>query len=237
MAEKKEKKRDFSKLKGKTSKFLKSSAKVIKAIIGITSVLAFIAVPFLHNKIDTVVAKCIWYPASIVFVASAIANVFKKPKQPVKYPIFDFLGNLGLVPIVVIISSAFLINYYDTTYSWWWAIFVLVALFLPVFVFGMRNFLKKEKEYTEEELKASLKICWKYVGFYWLIDLFYMAIFNYWTADVQSQTLWLVLQFVFGGLAMVYIFYNLTRAFLSNAKKQWWGYYRTFCGALPSPFI
>ena len=57
MAEKKEKKRDFSKLKGKTSKFLKSSAKVIKAIIGITSVLAFIAVPFLHNKIDTVVAK------------------------------------------------------------------------------------------------------------------------------------------------------------------------------------
>ena len=172
-----------------------------------------------------------------MFVASAIANVFKKPKQPVKYPIFDFLGNLGLVPIVVIISSAFLINYYDTTYSWWWAIFVLVALFLPVFVFGMRNFLKKEKEYTEEELKASLKICWKYVGFYWLIDLFYMAIFNYWTADVQSQTLWLVLQFVFGGLAMVYIFYNLTRAFLSNAKKQWWGYYRTFCGALPSPFI
>ena len=228
MAKNKVKKRDFSKVKEKALKILKISAKVIVAIIGIAALLALVVVPFLHSKINDVVAKFVWYPSCVLFVVSAVATVFKKPKTPSKYPIFDFLGNLGLVPIAVIFSSAFLINYYDTTYSWWWAIFVLVALFLPIFVFGMRSFLKKEKEYTENQIKTSLKVCWKYVGFYWLIDLFYMAIFNYWIADEQSQTLWLTLQFVFGGLAMVYIFYNLARAFLSNAQKHWWGLLQDF---------
>lgn len=228
MAKKKEKERDFSKAKEKALKILKISARVLIAIIGIAITVAFIAVPFLHNQINDIVAKCIWYPSCLLFVAFAIATVFKKPKTPSKYPLFDFLGDLGLIPMMIIFSSAFVINYYDTAYTWWWAIFVLVALFLPFFVFGMRSFLKKEKEYTKEQVKASLKICWKYVGFYWLIDLFYMAIFNYWIADEQSQTIWLTLQFVFGGLAMVYIFYNLTRAFLSNAQKHWWGLLQDF---------
>ena len=228
MAKNKVKKRDFSKAKEKALKILKISAKVTVAIIGIAALLAFVVVPFLHSKINDVVAKFVWYPSCVLFVVSAVATVFKKPKTPSKYLIFDFLGNLGLVPIAVIFSSAFLINYYDTAYTWWWAIFVLVALFLPFFVFGMRSFLKKEKEYTEDQIKTSLKVCWKYVGFYWLMDLFYMAIFNYWTADEQSQTLWLTLQFVFGGLAMVYIFYNLARAFLSNAQKHWWGLLQDF---------
>lgn len=228
MAKKKVKKRDFSKAKEKAIKALKISVKALIAIIGITITAAFLVVPFLHNKIDAVVAKCIWYPASIVFAASAIVNMVKQPKQSVKYPIFDFIGNLGIVPIIVILGSAFVINYYDSTYTWWWAIFVLIALFLPVFTFGMRNFLKEENKYTEEQLKASLKICCKYVGFYWLMDLFYMAIFNYWIADEQSQSLWLIMQFVFGGLAMVYIFYNLARVFLSNAQKRWWGLLQDF---------
>lgn len=228
MAKKKVKKRDFSKAKGKTLKVLKSSAKVLIAIIGIAITFAFITVPFLHSKIDAVVAKCIWYPASILFIVSTISNMLKKPKQSVKYLISDFIGNLGIVPIIVILGSAFVINYYTTAYTWWWAIFILVALFLPSFTFGLRNFLKKENEYTDDQLKTSLKISWKYVGFYWLMDLFYMAIFNYWIADVQSQTIWLTLQFVFGGLAMVYIFYNLARAFLSNAQKRWWGLLQDF---------
>ena len=228
MAKNKVKKRDFSKAKETALKILKISAKVIIAIIGIAALLAFVVVPFLHSKINDVVAKFVWYPSCVLFVVSAVATVFKKPKTPSKYPIFDFLGNLGLVPIVVIFSSAFLINYYDTAYTWWWAAFVLAALFLPIFVFGVRSFLKKEKEYTEDQIKTSLKVCWKYVGFYWLLDLFYIAIFNYWTADEQSHTLWLTLQFVFGGLAMVYIFYNLTRAFLSNAQKHWWGLLQDF---------
>lgn len=104
MAKKKVKKRDFSKAKEKAIKALKISAKALIAIIGIT-----ITVPFLHNKTDAVVAKCIWYPASIVFAASAIVNMVKQPKQSVKYPIFDFIGNLGIVPIIVILGFSFVI--------------------------------------------------------------------------------------------------------------------------------
>lgn len=109
MAKKKVKKRDFSKAKEKAIKALKISAKALIAIIGITITVAFLVVPFLHNKIDAVVAKCIWYPASIVFAASAIVNMVKQPKQSVKYPIFDFIGNLGIVPIIVILGFSFVI--------------------------------------------------------------------------------------------------------------------------------
>ena len=228
MAKKKVKKRDFSKAKEKALKILKICAKVLTAIIGIAITVAFIAVPFLHNIINDVIAKSIWYPLSILVVVSAITTAFKKPEPLTKYPIFDFLGDLGIVPIIIICGSAFIINYYDSDYTWWWSIFIFIALFVPCLIFGMRSFLKKEKEYTEEQLKASLKICWKYVCFYWLMDLFYMAIFNYWIANEQSQTIWLTLQFVFGGLAMVYIFCNLTRTFLSNTKKHWWGLLQDF---------
>lgn len=220
MAKKKVKKRDFSKVKEKALKILKISAKVLIAIIGIAITVAFIAVPFLHNQINDVVAKFIWYPVCLLFVVSAIVTIFKKPKKPSKYPILDFSGNLAFVPIIIILGSAFMINYYDTTYTWCWAIFILIFLCFPVFTFGMRYFLKKK--YTEEQIKTSLKVCWKYVGFYWLMDMFYMTIFNYWIADEQSQTIWLIFQFIFGGLAMVFIFYNLARAFLSISKKQWW---------------
>lgn len=228
MAKKKAKKRDFSKLKERVWKFLQISARALIELIGIVALLSFVFVPFLRNRIDDVIAKWIWYPSCVLFIASVLRNMFSKHKQPTKHPIFNFLRNLGIVPIIVIWCSAFLINYYDTAYTWSWAIFALIALFLPSFTFGMRHFLKKEKKYTKEQLKTSLKVCWKYVGFYWLMDLFYMAIFNYWRADEQSQTIWFALQFIFGGLAMVLIFYNLTRAFLSNSKKHWWGLLQDF---------
>ena len=228
MAKKKVKKSDFSKATAAISKFLKKIIKILIIIIGIAITTAFIAIPFLQGIINDVVAKFIWYPSCVLFVASTISTVFKKPKKPSKYPILDFLGNLGLVSIVVIFGGTFFINYYATAYSWWWAVFVLIFLYIPVFTFGVRNFLKNEKKYTEDQLKISLKICWRYVGFYWLIDLFYMAIFNYWIADGQSQALWLTLQFVFGGLSIVYIFINLTRAFLSHTKKYWWGILQDF---------
>ena len=146
MAKRNVKKRDFSKVKEKALKILKISVKVLIVIIGIAITVAFIAVPLLHNQINDIVAKCIWYSSCLLFVTSAIATAFKKPKTPSKYPLLDFLGNLGLVPIVAIFSSAFLINYYDTAYTWWWAVFILVFLYIPVFMFGMHNFLKKEKD-------------------------------------------------------------------------------------------
>lgn len=221
-------KENFFKAKETAVKFFKSTAKALRIPLRIALVLAFVVIPFLHNKISNEVAKCIWYPTCALYIISDIANIFIKRKTPTKHPRFDYWGYLGTFSIIIIFSSAFLINYYDTSYNWWWTIFVLIAIDIPIFILGLHNYLKKEKKHTEVQQQTSRKTCWKYICFYWLIDLFYMTIVNYWTTDVQIRFVWLVLQFIFGGFAMVYIFYNLARLFLANTIKQWWGLLQDF---------
>ena len=228
MSKKKTKKRDNTKAQEKAAKFFKKVGNILVATIDLAAMLAFIAIPFLHGRLDDVVAQCIWYLACVLYVVFSVVSAFSKPKKAAKYPLLAYLGKLGFFPTIVVFGSAFLINYYDTFYNWWWAMFAFVALFIPFFTFGIHHFLKKEKKYTDEQSKASLKLCWKYVGFYWLIDLFYMAIFNYWPAYGQARSFWLTLQYVFGGLAMLLIFYNLARAFLISAKKHGWGLLQDF---------
>jgi hypothetical protein len=196
--------------------------------LGIASLGAFLVIPFLHNYIDHTWAQWIWYPACAIFVVSAVIDSHSTNKKPSKIPLFDFFEKLSLLPAIMIFGSAFIINYYDVAFSWWWAGFVIFAVYFPVFIFGIRKHLEKEKNYTPEQIKKSKKNCLKYVLFYWLIDLFYMSIFNYWQATEQLKTPWFILQFVFGGLAMVYIFYNLTRVFLANGEKHWWGLLQDF---------
>lgn len=228
MTKKKAKGTDHKRGRENTVKFLKSAGSTLRAVIGLASLLSFVVVPFLHGKLNDVVAQCIWYPSCVLFLGFAISNALSKPRKNTESPLFTFLGNIGIFLAFILIGSAFLINYYDTFYNWWWAIFVFAALSLPIILFGSRKFLQKEKAYTTEQLKASLKTCWKYVGFYWLIDLFYMAIFNYWLTYGDTQSVWLALQFVFGGLAMIFVFYNLTIVFLSTSKKRGWGLLQDF---------
>ena len=228
MTKKKAKGMDHKRGRENTVRFLKSAGNTLRAVIGLASLLSFVVVPFLHGKLNDVVAQCIWYPSCVLFLGFAISNALSKPRKNTESPLFTFLGNIGIFLAFILIGSAFIINYYDTYYNWWWAIFVFVTLSLPIILFGSRKFLQKEKAYTTEQLKASLKTCWKYVGFYWLIDLFYMAIFNSSLTYGDSRSVWLALQFVFGGLAMVFVFYNLTIVFLSTSKKRGWGLLQDF---------
>lgn len=227
-AKKQRKKLDFSKAKKVMTNILKMCGRVSIVTLGIASMGAFLVIPFLHNYIDHTWAQWIWYPACAIFVVSAILDSHNTNKKPSKIPLFDFFEKLSLLPAIMIFGSAFIINYYNVAFSWWWAGFVIFAVYFPVFMFGIRKYLEKEKNYTPEQIKKSKKNCLKYVLFYWLIDLFYMSIFNYWQVAEQTKTPWLVLQFVFGGLAMVYIFFNLTRVFLANGEKHWWGLLQDF---------
>ena len=228
MTKKKAKSMDHKRGRENTVKLLKSAGNTLRAVIGLVALLSFVIIPFLHGKLNDVVAQCIWYPSCVLFLIFAISNAFSKQGKNTEPPLFTLFGNIGEVLAFIIIGSAFIINYYDTYYNWWWAIFVLAAFSLPIIIFGFRRFLKKEKAYTEEQRIASLKMCWKYVGFYWLIDLFYMAIFNYWLTYGDTRSAWLALQFVFGGLAMIFVFYNLTIVFLSTSKKRGWGLLQDF---------
>lgn len=227
-AKKQRKKLDFSKAKKVMTNILKMCGRVSIVTLEIASLGAFLVIPFLHNYIDHTWAQWIWYPACAIFVVSAVIDSHSTNKKPGKITLFDFFEKLSLLTAIMIFGSAFIINYYNVAFSWWWAGFVIFAVYFPVFMFGIRKYLEKEKSYTPEQIKKSKKNCLKYVLFYWLIDLFYMSIFNYWQATEQLKTPWFILQFVFGGLAMVYIFYNLTRVFLANGEKHWWGLLQDF---------
>ena len=227
-AKKQRKKLNFSKAKQTIANIFKTCGRISIATLGIASLAAFIVIPFLHNSIDRTWAQWIWYPACAIFVVSAILDFNSPNKKPSKIPLFDFFEKLSLLPAILIFGSAFIINYYNVAFSWWWAGFIIFAVYFPLFIFGIRKYLEKEKNYTTDQIKKSKKNCWKYVLFYWLIDLFYMSIFNYCQVVEQLKTPWFVLQFVFGGLAMVYIFYNLTKVFLANGEKHWWGLLQDF---------
>lgn len=118
----------------------------------------------------------------------------------------------GIFQLLFIISGIFVINYYDTGYNWYWFAFVLIALSIPIGCVTVKAWAESKNTYSTEQVKAANVRLGKYIMFYWLLDLFYMACFNQ----------WLVLQFVFGGLAMLIVFYSLTVAFLSEIKTNKW---------------
>lgn len=188
---------------------LKKIFKVIWCVIVAISFCGFFVLPFLHTVIDKSLAQWIWYPALVVcLIYSFIPN--KKMKEQPK--LVRIASSGGLVQLLFIISSIFVINYYDTSYNWYWFAFAVIALGIPIGCVTFKAWAESKNTYTDEQVKtANIRLA-KYILFYWLLDLFYMACFNQ----------WIVWQFIFGGLAMLIVFYSLTVAFLSEDKTNKW---------------
>lgn len=188
---------------------IKKSFTIIWYVIVAISFCDFLALPFLHNIIDKNIAQWIWYPALVVFlIYSFIPN--KKIKEQPKFVKIAISG--GTLQLLVIISGIFLIHYYDTNYNWYWFVFAFIALSIPIGCAMFKAWAESKNTYTSEQIKvANIRLA-KYILFYWLLDLFYMACFNQ----------WLIWQFIFGGLAMLIVFYSLTVAFLSENKTNKW---------------
>lgn len=169
----------------------------------------FIVLPFLHNAIDKTLGQWLWYPCLAIFlVYSFIPN--KKMKEQSKFVQISSSG--GILQLLFVISGIFVINYYDTGYNWYWFAFALISLSIPIECVTVKAWAESKNTYSTEQVKAANVRLGKYIMFYWLLDLFYMACFNQWS----------VLQFVFGGLAMLIVFYSLTVAFLSDIKTNKW---------------
>lgn len=90
-----------------------------------------------------------------------------------------------------------------------WILFTFFIIFIFFGFFGMLAYTWKKNTPSEEQKRISSLNCLKFIGFYWLIDFFYMACFN----D------WLIWKFIFGCLIMIIIFYNLSNAFISQNSK------------------
>ena len=128
-AKKQRKKLNFSKAKQTIANIFKTCGRISIATLGIASLAAFIVIPFLHNCIDHTWAQWIWYPACAIFVVSAILDSHSTNKKTSKIPLLDFFEKLSLLPAILIFGSAFIINYYNVAFSWWWAGFIIFAVF------------------------------------------------------------------------------------------------------------
>lgn len=190
-------------------KTLKNIFNIIWHVLVAVAFCGFIVLPFLHNTIDKTLGQWLWYPSLAIFlVYSFIPN--KKMKEHSKFFQISSLG--GIFQLLFIISGIFVINYYDTGYNWYWFAFALLAVSIPIGCVMVKAWSESKNTFSAEQIKVANVRLGKYIIFYWLLDLFYMACFNQ----------WLVLQFVFGGIAMLIVFYNLTVAFLSENKTNKW---------------
>lgn len=190
-------------------KRLKKIFNIIWHVLVAIAFCGFIALPFLHNAINKTIGQWIWYPSLAIFlVYSFIPN--KKMKEQSKFVQISSSG--GILQLLFIISGIFIINYYDTAYNWYWFAFTIIALSVPIGCATVKAWAESKNTYSTEQVKAANIHLGKYIMFYWLLDLFYMACFNQ----------WLVLQFIFGGLAMLIVFYGLTVSFLSDIKTNKW---------------
>lgn len=192
-------------------KTLKKIFNIVWHVLVAVAICGFIVLPFLHNTIDKTFGQWLWYPCLVVFlVCSFIPNKKIKEKEQSKFVRISSSG--GILQLLFIISGIFVINYYDTGYNWYWFAFALIALSIPIGCVTVKAWAESKNTYSTEQVKAANVRLGKYIMFYWLLDLFYMACFNQ----------WLVLQFVFGGVAMLIVFYSLTVAFLSEIKTNKW---------------
>ena len=189
-------------------KILKFCGKVAIRIVTAIVLATVFVMPFLSNAIDHKLAQWLWYPACMLFLILLIMDRIRRKDPVFKEPIFEFYSRVGEALVLPVFSSAFVFNYYTIDYIWHWIIFAMVLAAAPCYFFSLFIFDVKHNHRNEEQRKvAALNIC-KYILLYWLYDLFYMCIFNNW------QTL----IYIFGIIAIVVIFYNLTSVFLSGAK-------------------
>ena len=91
-----------------------------------------------------------------------------------------------------------------------WLIFVIIAVLIPVGIMSMA--VKAAKPYRNDKQKIKVISCnvIKYCLFYWLCDLFFMSFI------IDN----LVCKFIFGGLIMLIIFYNLSNVFVAGKKNS-----------------
>lgn len=93
-----------------------------------------------------------------------------------------------------------------------WIAFILIFIFIPFAIASFKVYVNKHIDFTptEEQKKIANQNMVKYILFYWLCDIFYLACFNN----------WLIMKFIIGVLLMVIVFYSLTVSFLSSTPKN-----------------
>lgn len=102
---------------------------------------------------------------------------------------------------------------------WWqWLIFGLIILAVPYGLYEIKKFATKRVKTTEEQNKIANQRFAILCLFYWLCDCFYMTF-------IINNLVW---KFILGGLIMVIIFYNLSKAFINGNSSLKFGLVQDF---------
>ena len=102
---------------------------------------------------------------------------------------------------------------------WWqWLIFGLIIFIVPYGLYEIKKFAMKKIIPTEEQNKIANQRFTILCLFYWLCDCFYMTF-------IINNLTW---KFILGGLIMVIIFYNLTKAFINGNSQLKFGLVQDF---------
>lgn len=186
-----------------------------KKVLCLMAFFCAILVPFMNNVISNVAAQVLWCPSFLFLVIGVIR--FTRAKDKVcNNSLLTRLAKICSLIFLVFIPSAFIVNYYTTPYTWWWVVFVMVAMAAPLFALSVY----KQEATEKSERKRMNVVAARFIAFYWLLDLFYMSIFMYHQSLEGARGRWLVWQFIFGILATMIVFYNLVQAFLRSERKN-----------------
>lgn len=94
---------------------------------------------------------------------------------------------------------------------WWkWLIFWSVIVILPIAFYNLACIAKRGRNLTEKQKKILAANAIKYTLFYWFCDLFFMSFI------IDN----LVCKYIFGGLIVLIVLYNLSMAFLKQTVKN-----------------
>ena len=133
----------------------------------------------------------------------------KKEREPLSLSFTFSLLGLSCIIIYLAIAIPMHLAFPGFSMPWFWFGFVAVAaLVAPIGLFV--EFLPCDP--NKKQFTAAVKLSFYSTLFGWLFDLLYMAIFNQ----------WIVWEYVFGLIAIVLLFTNLTRSFLSDKKGGRW---------------
>ena len=90
----------------------------------------------------------------------------------------------------------------------YWFFFGLFAILIPISVINFLYFGVKGKNFTKQQIIVGIKNAFVQIGYMWILDIFYMCIFNQ----------WLIAIWVFGSLILIINIIALINNFLSKVK-------------------
>ncbi len=126
----------------------------------------------------------------------------------------DILSNkcllIFLITIAVYLIILLPIRLCKCEFTWNWFVFGLVAIiiFYSFIFFSLK--LKEYRNVTQEQKKTINYVTVIYILYFWLIDCFYMTIFNN----------WLIATYIFGGIILIKIYYSLSSAFIKRKESN-----------------